>query len=90
MSSGSPDEVELEKPPQCLQLPKQLPRRKFLSLIEGDVGLHHQESGYMYYGVVRLRNGEMTMETRVGVHIVRMKFAWVSPFLHCSLVSLVA
>ena len=88
MSSGSSDEVELEKPPQCLQLPTQLPRRKYLSLKECDVGLRHQKSGY--YGVVRLRNGEMTMETRVGVHMVRMKFAWVSPFLHCFLVSLVA
>ena len=67
------------------QLPTQLPRRNNLSLKEGDVGLHHQKSGC--YGVVRLRNGEMTMETRVGVHMVRMKFAWVSPFLHCSLVS---
>ena len=88
MSSGSSDEVELEKPPQCLQLPTQLPTRQYLSLKEGDIGLHHQKSGY--YGVVRLRNDEMTMETRVGVHMVRMKFAWVSPFLQCSLVSLVA
>ena len=88
MSSGSSDEVELKKPPQCLQLPTQLPMRKYLSLKEGDVGLHNQKSGY--YGVVRLQNGEMTMEMRVGVHLVKMKFAWVSPFLHCSLVSLVA
>ena len=88
MSSGSSDEVELDKPPQCLQLPTQLPKRKHLSLKEGNVGFHHQKSGY--YGVVRLQNGEMTMETRVGVHMVRMKFAWISFFLHCSLVSLVA
>ena len=80
--------LNLEKPTQCLHLPTQLPTRKYLSLKEGNVGLHHQKSGD--YGVVRLRNGEMTMESRVGVHLVRMKFAWVSPFLHCSLVSLVA
>ena len=24
------------------------------------------------------------------VHMVRMKFAWVGPFMHCSLVSLMA
>ena len=36
----------LEMPPQWLQLPTQLPTRKYLSLKEGDVGLHHQKSGY--------------------------------------------
>ena len=59
VSSGSSDEVELEKPPQCLQLPTQLPTRQYLSLKEGDDGLHYQKSGY--YGVVRLRNDEMMM-----------------------------
>ena len=73
MSSGSSDEVDPREATTVSvvgQLPTQLPRRNNLSLKEGDVGLHHQKSGC--YGVVRLRNGEMTMETRVGVHMVRM------------------
>ena len=64
--------------------PTQLPTRKHLSLKEGDVSLHHQKSDYKNHR----RNGEM--ETRVGVHVVRMKFALVGPFLHFSFASLVA
>ena len=78
--------LTLEMPLQWLQLPTQLPTRKHLSLKEGDVGLYRQKSGYENHR----RNGEMKMETRVGVNVVKMKFAWVGPFLHVSLVSSVA
>ena len=86
MSSGSSDEVDSRDVAIVAAVANTVTNEKVFESERGRCWPSSSENGYKNHR----RNGDVKMETRVGVHIVRMKFAWAGHFKHCSLVSLVA